>query len=310
MSGKLPEIEDLKDKELVAEHLVLPAEASAATPFTRVLIGFIRPVEIETYIQSTIPIDTRKIDLGKFAASHAAAHAHASSLKARAEATVTSFGDHPHLQALRAESTFQELASSSTIDLAWVDVRKLRVSQARVEWPYVEQLMAEAPEVGDEAALLQFCVPLQQTAPATAAVQSSFSRTTQTLSFVTDNPDFRIGGPVVDNLGNGRALLGFWISPGLRQMSVMDLNGRYAVRNGHHRAVALAARGHVKVPVLLTRGADQAPVSRPGMFPTALVFGDAPPRIEDFLGPAAVDLPRRRTRTLYSVQVSTHSLVD
>lgn len=292
------------------EEMTTPV-ATAQTSLTRVLVGFVRPAEIDTYLQSTIQIDARNIDLGKFAIAHAAAHAHASSLKARPEAKVTPFvGDHPHLRALRAEPTFQEIESSGPIELAWVDVRKLRVTQPRVDWRYVEQLVAEAPEVGDEAALLQFCVPLQQTAPADAATQSSFSRTTQALSFVTDNPDFRIGGPVVDNIGNGRALLGFWISPGLRQMIGMDIGGRCALRNGYHRAVALAARGHTEVPILISRNSAEQTPARPGMFPPGLVFGDAPPRIEDFFGPAAVDLPRRRARTLYSVQVATYAIVD
>jgi hypothetical protein len=285
------------------------AALEALEPLTRVLIGFVPPSEIEKYLQTTMQIDARKIDLSKFVAVHALAYAHASNLKARPESVVTSLGEHPHLSALRAEPTFQEFASGGPVDLVKVDLRKLRVGQPRVEWPHVERLMRAAPEVGDEAALLDFCLPLQKTMPAEAALQSSFSRTTQTLSFITDNPDFRIGGPVVDNLGNGRALLGFWLSPGQRQMSVAGFDGRYVVRNGHHRAVALALRGHLEVPVLLTRGVEQQ-ASRPGMFPPDLVLGDAGPRVEDFLGPAAIDLPRRRTRTLYSIQAATHAIVD
>lgn len=286
------------------------AWATEREPLTRVLVGFVAPSEIETYVQMTIQIDARKIDREKFATSYAAARVHASGLRSRAEATATSLADHPHLAELRAEPTFQELASAGPVDLAWVEVKKLRVSQPRVNWSYVEKLAAEAPEVGDEAALLEFCVPLQKTAPAVAAKEASFSRATQTLSFVTDNPDFRVGGPVVDDLGNARALLGFWISPGLRQMRALDLGGRRALRNGHHRAVVLAVRGHAEVPILVSRGTDQPPADRPGMLPAAVVFGDAAPRIEDFLGPAAVDLPLRRARTLYSVQVATHAIVD
>lgn len=273
---------------------------------TRVLLGFIPPSEVETYLKTTMQIDTRGTSLTALLANHAVAYAYAQSLTKHSESAVIELGDHPHLNALRTEPAFQE--NPKDVVLVKIDVRRLRVPQPRVDWPYVEQLIAQVPDIGDEAALLEFCVPLQKTAPATAARESSFSRNTQTLSFVTDNPDFRIGGPVVDNLGQGRSLLGFWLAPGLRQMSVMDLDGRYVLRNGHHRAVALVARGHVEIPVLLSRSGEQT--ERPGRFPMAVVLGAEPPRIENFLSPAAVDLPRRRTRTLYTVQVATHAILD
>lgn len=290
----------------------MTSTVSASTPLTRVLVGFFQPGEIEAYVQTTMQIDTRAIDAAKFSVDYGAARSHVAGLGSRSEPTVTSLGGHAHLNALQAEPTFEEFVSpGGPIELVKIDVRNLVVVQPRVEWSHVEQLAAMAPEPGDTEGLLKFCVPLQRDAPP-ALIEPSFARTTQTLSFVTDNADFRVCGPVVDSAGNGRAALGFSIGPGLQQMSVMNFEGRYLLNNGHHRAVALAARGHAFALVLLLHGTqvEHTPALRPGRFPPSLVFGNVPPRIEDFLGPAAIDLPRRRTRTLYSFQAASHSIVD
>lgn len=284
---------------------------SASAPLTRVLVGFFQPDEIEAYVQTTMQIDTRVIDAAKFSADYVAARSHVIGLGSRSESTLVAL-DHAHLNELQDEPTFQEFVSpGGPIELVKIDIRKLVVVQPRVEWSYVEQLVAKAPEPGDTDGLFKFCVPLQRDAPP-ALIEPAFARATQTLAFVTDNADFRVCGPVVDSAGNGRAVLGFSIGPGLQQMSVMHFRGRYILNNGYHRALALAARGHVDVPVLLLHGTavEHTPAARPGRFPPSLVFGDAPPRIEDFFGPAAIDLPRRRTRTLYSFQAASHSIVD
>ena len=290
----------------------MPSLSFTSTPRTRVLVGFWRPDEIEAYIQTTMQIDTRVIDAVKLSADYAAARSHVAGLGSRSESTVTALGDHAHLSALQAEALFQEFASpGGPVELVKIDLRKLVAVQPRVEWSHVEHLMDEAPEPGDTDGLLKFCVPLQRDAPP-ASIQPAFAQTTQTLAFVTDNPDFRVCGPVVESIGNGRAVLGFAIGPGLQQMSVMKFEGRYLLKNGHHRAVALAARGHIDAPVLLLHGTqiEHTPVVRPGRFSPSLVLGEAPPRVEDFLSPAAIDLPRRRTRTLYSFQAASHVIVD
>jgi len=290
------------------EHTVLAVEPAN---LSRVLVGYFQAGDIELYMQTT-QIDASAVDRAKFATDYATACDHVNSIRQRREPEVVPLDDHTHLKALQTEPTFQEFGSpGGPIQLVKIDVGKLVVAQPRVDWSHVEKLIAQAPEPGDELALLQFCLPLQQNAPV-VQVQTNFSPGTQTLSFIADNADFRICGPVIEPVGNGRAALGFMIGPGLQQMSVVSFSGRYVINNGYHRAVALAARGHVEVPVLLVHGTQLAhtPAARPGMFQPSLVFGDTPPRVEDFLSPAAVDLPRRRTRTLYSVHAAAYPIVD
>src|SRR5262245_22789151 len=75
------------------------------------------------------------------------------------------------------------------------------------------------------------------------------------LSFLVANAVFWVCGAFIQSAGNGRAAFGFAIGPGLRQMSVVSLSGRLIINNGYHSAVALAARGHTEIPVLLLQSA-------------------------------------------------------
>ena len=279
-------------------------------PTTRALLGYFAANEGGLFLQS-VSVDGNSIDPEKLDSGFAAARAHVAGLPLRPEAAITILPDHTHLKALEAEPTYAEHGGAGSAQLASVEVGKLAVCQPHVDWSYVEHLMKEAPEPGDELGLLRFCLPLQKDAPP-IALQPQFSPGSQTLSIVLDNPDYRIIGPATDNGDNGRSVLGFMVGPGLHQMSVVHFNGRYVINNGYHRAVALAARGHDRIPVLLkpVDHPGHTPAGRPGMFTPPIVFGPNPPRIEDFLGPAGVDLPRRRTRLLFTVHAELHPIPD
>jgi hypothetical protein len=103
-------------------------------------------------------------------------------------------------------------------------------------------------------------------------------------------------------------MIGFSIGPGLHQMSVVSFAGKHMLNNGYHHAVALALAGHTRVPVIIATVAspDAAPMARFGMFSPQIVFGPVPPRIADFLSPAAIDLPCNRARLLFTVHAEVH----
>jgi hypothetical protein len=44
----------------------------------------------------------------------------------------------------------------------------------------------------------------------------------------------------------------------------------------------------------------------PGMFSPPIVFGAAPPRIADFLGPTGIDQPCNRMRLLFTVHAGVY----
>jgi hypothetical protein len=283
-----------------------------AKPTTRALLGFFSTDEDINFANSVqlqlLNVDATTLDREKFNSEFAAARAHVAGLAVRPESGITFLPNHTHLKALEEEPTYSEHGGVGSAQLASIEVEKLAVCQPHVNWSYVEQLIKRAPEPGDDIGLLHFCLPFQKDAPP-IVLQPQFSPMSQTLSIVVDSPDYRIICPAVSS-SNERSTLGFMVGPGLHQMSVTALNGRYILNNGYHRAVALAARGHKRILVLLKQGSrlDQTPMASPGMFSPQIVLGPTPPRIEDFLSPASVDLPRRQTRLLFTVHAELHPI--
>lgn len=281
---------------------------ATATHRSRFLVGFFPQTEIRAYLEACgVPLG--QVDQATFDTDHAAARSHAVQLGARVDTAMAPFGAHPHLDALRAEPTFAEHAVNAvSLDIGWVDLAAIIACQPRVDMDYVEQLRRATPAVGDTDALLQFCLPLQGRVPA-VPVMPKLNPVSNTFSWLSDNPDFRVCGPVQASApGTGRSMIGFSIGPGLHQMSVVSFAGKHMLNNGYHHAVALALAGHTRIPVITTTVAspDASPMVRPGMFSPQIVFGPAPPRIADFLGAAAIDLPCTRMRLLFTVHAEVY----
>jgi len=277
----------------------------------RVLLGFFQPKDTAAYLTTINAV--AESDTGALDRQCLDARAHVAQLGVRGEPIATPMAEHPHWALLRAEPTFAEHISTPEAgpQLAIIELRNLIACQPRVDWDHVERLAEQVPPIGDEEGLLRFCVPLQRDAIAPRA-QITFNPVTNTFGWMVDNPDVRICGPVQgEQAGTGRALVGFSLGPGLHQMSVVSFNGRHMLNNGYHRAVALARAGHEKIPVLVVKAPtlELTPAVRNGMFNPNLVFGSIPPRIMDFLGPAAVDVSTKKVRFLFSVHAEQHPIL-
>ncbi len=79
-------------------------------------------------------------------------------------------------------------------------------------------------------------------------------------------------------------------------LTVMEMSGRYIVRNGVHRIVGFAMAGIKEFPAFVVPVRSWP--SSPGLFTADIVLGDFPPRIEEFLKIGRyVDVPwKSRTR--------------
>jgi hypothetical protein len=258
---------------------------------------------------TSIHLDVEKVDPVALEGQCVGARAHVARLGAREESQWSPIGEHLHLMVLRSEPTFVEhLLPPQGARFVWIELGSLVACQPRVDWDHVERLTEEAPREGDLEGLLRFCMPLQREA-AVARPRAIFKAGLNAFGWIGNHPDVRIGEPGQGELpGTGRELVGFSIGTGLRQMSVVSFNGRHMLRNGYHRAVALARAGHERVPVIFVDAPalEQTPPSVNGMFSPSIVFGPTPPRIVDFLGPAVVEVPTKRVRFLYLVRVEQH----
>jgi hypothetical protein len=275
---------------------------------SRFLLGFFQPGEIRGYLEAC-GVAVASQDQAALDRDHAAAQAHASQLGGRAETSITPIGSHGHIDALRAEPTFAEHgANALSVDLVWVDIGHLVACQPRVDLDHVEQLRRAAPAVGDTDGLLRFCLPLQGSLPPPSTTPT-FNPATNTYTWLSENPDFRLCGPAHGaQPDTGRSLMGFSIGPGLHQMNVVAFGGKYMLNNGYHRAVALLQAGHTRMPVIMVTVPSPVatPVTRVGMFSPQAVFGPNPPRIADFIASAAMDLPCKRMKLLFTVHAEVY----
>jgi hypothetical protein len=213
-------------------------------------------------------------------------------------------GFRDHLAKLEGESTFIELTTGMR-GWAWkqVDLASLRTFQPSVNWDYVQKLKARAPAPNDPGATLRFCLPAAGSGtPQRVAV--TFNPTVNTYSIVTEHLDFRIVGQVQgEDPATKRKFFGFATGFGLPTLSVAHYRDMYLLKNGYHRAVALLASGHVKVPALVveTDSFQMTGAAGAGFFTIDILSSARPPLLSDFLSDAAVDISRPKMRTVLTI---------
>jgi hypothetical protein len=112
------------------------------------------------------------------------------------------------------------------------------------------------------------------------------------------NPNLRVQG-FQANLGPTGASVTFVVGAGSPHMTLVEFDGRFLLRDGHHRAVALMAAGITVAPVVVvtwTSYADAATV--PGLFAPGVALGERPSMVADFfderVSAAAVRRPLRK----------------
>jgi hypothetical protein len=102
---------------------------------------------------------------------------------------------------------------------------------------------------------------------------------------------------------SGRRFFGLAYGGGLPQISVVNYNGFYMLKNGSHRAYALLQKGHKFMPCLVvsTNNYQTSGAVSPGFLNFDLVLSDKSPLLSDFQSQAAVVFPRRLLRVIISI---------
>lgn len=99
----------------------------------------------------------------------------------------------------------------------------------------------------------------------------------------------------------GSQCFGFFVSAQPSRVTVGVCEGRVVLRDGHHRAVALLARGVRRAPVVLDHD-PSLPIS-PDNLEREVIFGTRPPRLRDYLD-ADVSLEAAVARTERVILIS------
>lgn len=205
---------------------------------------------------------------------------------------------------LEDDPTFKEhLVGVHEHSFASVEIAKLHSFQPNLNLEYVDRLKQGVPTPGDITGLLKFCLPLRTELPKSPAL-GSFNPNTNTFTLSSENLDLRIIGSVQgEEPTAGRSFFGFAYGMGLPQMSVVEYQGIYMIKNGYHRAYALFEAGHKFFPCILlrTNNYNATGAAVPGFFSVDLILSERSPLLVDFSSLAAIEYLRRLVRVIVSM---------
>jgi hypothetical protein len=154
--------------------------------------------------------------------------------------------------------------------------------------PYIDREFVESltpPSQTDEAAVIGFCMRANPLDPPLVANdgQVTFSSHFKNNLF---NP-----GLAVEKVNDNTYKVSALIISRPNFMYVAEIQGRYMLANGYHRALALLAAGHTRVPCLVRHFADHSQAFQPGLgfFDAAHLARPRPPLVSDFVNrPAGI----------------------
>ena len=270
------------------------------------LLGFMPEQEALNYIHGGVPnpvtTDQEWLDTIKKAREYVSTISNRSNLKPEIEELSSSYSTR--IQNLQAESTFQEhLVGAKGYRFATIEIAKLKTFQVHLNLEYIESLVQGAPSIDDLEGAVKFSLPLREER-SKQEILSSFNPSTNSTALVSPNLDFRVLGVAQgEDPTSGRKFTGFLYGFGLPLISVVEYKGGFMIKNGYHRAYALFRKGHTKLPCLLlsTDIYQFTGAQATGFFPLDLIMSEAPPLMTDFGSPAAVTVPKRRTRAVVNV---------
>lgn len=213
------------------------------------------------------------------------------------------------IEKLQNDPTFKEhQIGVKSLKFGLVELAKLHCFQIHLNMEYVDSLVRDAPDPDDLDGTVKFCLPTRDEKQKTEVI-TAFNQNTNTFSVITDNLDLRILGTAQGEDGQtGRSIAGFAYGFGLPQLSVVNYNGLFMIKNGYHRAYALLRKGHDFMPciVVQTDSFQGTGGQTPGFFSIDLLNSDKSPILSDFSTGAAVLVPRRRVRLMATVHAEVH----
>src|SRR6266566_1687520 len=189
----------------------------------------------------------------------------------------------PLLTSLQQRPDIQATLQGLQWEPAMVNLKKVISYQFLVNLDGLDDRVAD-PVTSTEQ-LYQICFPAPQTTPLPMPLPVDQQR----FVFHSSNPNFRLTGVRMNlNAMTQQGMMVHEITYTLSLMpsylQVVHFNNRYILRDGYHRAVGLLMRGITEVPCIFIEAQNIEQVGfRPGLFPHAVVYGDRPPLLTDFL---------------------------
>ena len=195
--------------------------------------------------------------------------------------------DEPDLRAIEEEmrtwpnfQAFEAYFGPSSCSIACVEIAPLLVAQIHV----LADAARKPLESTGLAALVARCLR-SEVNHGPADIQGGPGRLTIT------HPDLNVrAGPAGGwSEHNGAVLVGALLSGSPPWVQVMNLGGRFILRNGYHRAVQLGLAGVTHIPAVVITTDDATKLEVAG-FPDAVLRQQAPPTIGHFIRGQATEL--------------------
>ena len=182
-----------------------------------------------------------------------------------------------HVAQLQAHAAFAPIVAEGwTVKLA--DLTKVCALQSTTLCDGASERVKGATP-NDMAALIAVTLPV----PQPLELPLHFDPVNNVWTIALRNPNLQIvghfAGPVQDHIGCGFLIA---VSPSFVQVALY--RGRYVLRDGYHRCLALLAKGIKKAPVLFREYTQFESLNAdPALFPEAVYLGERPPLLPDYL---------------------------
>lgn len=183
--------------------------------------------------------------------------------------------DVSHVARVRQRELLQTMFADEAVAFRLVEVRRLVVAQPHLNFGYAASRVASD---ADPAVLNELCLPSRGEMVDTWGGVTAGPRVACTLSTLDLN--VTVTGARVDTSDGIHPV--FTIGRTAVFCHAIDVGGRLILKNGTHRAVALAAMGIDRMLCLVT---PAEPTRLPEGLAAGTLLGDRPPVVADFLDP-------------------------
>jgi len=160
-----------------------------------------------------------------------------------------------------------------------VNLEKICAFQPIVSIDRAAERVRAASE-GSVARIAEVTLPLRST----TTLPLTYNELQRTWSLISSDPNLKVLGPCTMPIpeAGGTPVIGFAVSVPTSFMQVVELSGRYFLRDGYHRAYGLLAAGIRQVPAFVRSIESVEQLAPAGMLPQAAYLGPHPPLLVDY----------------------------
>jgi hypothetical protein len=170
-----------------------------------------------------------------------------------------------YLAQVEASPRFNNTVNPFTWSFKLVEITPILAFQVHVETDRANSLWSNAGGGTDLDSLLRLCLPIdiadiREGVDFTKKFDPTNTSERGSVTFETSNPNIRLiaGGPLGHDDVKKLEYAGIALGEGSRLVQVAELNGRFFLRNGYHRAYKMMENGVTHMPCLVLQVSDYA----------------------------------------------------